>query len=74
MISDMHNDKRRNKIVPDLFIRGGKINISLAFIMQSHLKHVLLDNTCFLQWQFQIKENLKKLRIVIYDILTLKAF
>ena len=48
MISDMHNDKKRNEIVPDLFIREGKINISLAFIMQSHLKHVILDNTCFL--------------------------
>ena len=24
MISDMHNDKKRNEIVPDLFIREGK--------------------------------------------------
>ena len=32
MISDMLNDKKRNPVVTELFIRGTKISISLAFI------------------------------------------
>ena len=32
MISDMLNDKKRNPVVTELFIRGTKISISLVFI------------------------------------------
>ena len=32
MISDMINNKKLNSIVTELFIRGRKLNISLAFI------------------------------------------
>ena len=35
MIADMYNNKKLNKIVTDLFIRGRKLNISLVFITQS---------------------------------------
>ena len=35
MIADMIN-KKRNQIVTKLFIRGRKLNISTAFITQSH--------------------------------------
>ena len=35
MITDMYNNKKLNKIVTDLFIRGRKLNISLVFITQS---------------------------------------
>ena len=35
MITDMIN-KKRNQIVTKLFIRGRKLNISTAFITQSH--------------------------------------
>ena len=38
MIADMINDKKLNSIVTELFIRGRKLNISLAFITQSHFK------------------------------------
>ena len=34
MIPDMLSNKKLNPIVTDLFIRGRKLNISLAFIMQ----------------------------------------
>ena len=37
MIPDMLSNKKLNPIVTDLFIRGRKLNISLAFIMQSYL-------------------------------------
>ena len=32
MIADMINNKKLNSIVAELFIRGRKLNISLAFI------------------------------------------
>ena len=36
MIADMLSNKKPNLIVPQLFIRGGKLNISLVFITQSY--------------------------------------
>ena len=38
MIADMINYKKLNAIVPELFIRGRKLNISLVFITQSYFK------------------------------------
>ena len=35
MIADMINNKKLNPIVTELFIRGRKLNISVAFITQS---------------------------------------
>ena len=32
----MLSNKKRNPVVTELFIRGRKLNISLAFITQSH--------------------------------------
>ena len=34
MIADMINNKKLNKIVTELFIRGRKLNISIVFITQ----------------------------------------
>ena len=34
----MINNKKLNSIVTELFIRGGKLNISLVFITQSYFK------------------------------------
>ena len=48
MITDMINNKQINSIVTDFFIRGRKINISLAFITQSYFKvpkYVRLNST-----------------------------
>ena len=36
MIAGMVSNKKLNPIVPELFIRGGKLNISLVFITQSY--------------------------------------
>ena len=38
MITDMINDKKRNPVVTELFIRDRKLNISVVFIMQSYFK------------------------------------
>ena len=38
MIADMTHNKKLNSIVNELFIRGRKVNISLAFITQSYSK------------------------------------
>ena len=38
MIADMINNKELNSIVPELFIRGSKLNVSLVFITQSYFK------------------------------------
>ena len=38
MIADMINNKKLNPIVTELFIRGRKLNLSIAFITQSYFK------------------------------------
>ena len=38
MVADMIHNKKLNSIVTELFIRGRKLNISLAFITQSYFK------------------------------------
>ena len=51
MIADMINDNKLDPIVTELFIRGRKINISIAFITQSYSKvpkDVRLNSTRFL--------------------------
>ena len=48
MIADMINDKELNPIVTELFIRGRKLNIFIAFITQSYFKlpkDVILNST-----------------------------
>ena len=37
MIVDMINDKRLNRMVTKLFIRGRKLKISIVFVTQSDL-------------------------------------
>ena len=39
MIADMINNKKLNPVAPELFIRGGKLHISIAFITQSYFKY-----------------------------------
>ena len=65
MIADMINNKKLNSIVTKLFIRGGKLNISIAFITQSYFKvpkNIRLTTTHFLSQKSRIKENLNKLK------------
>ena len=43
IIADMINNKKLNSLVTELFIRGRKLNISIAFIAQSYFKVLKLD-------------------------------
>ena len=64
MIPDMINIKKLNSIVTDLFIRGRKLNISLAFITQSYFKvpkDVRLDSTQFFITKISNKIELQKI-------------
>ena len=75
MIADIIHNKKLDSIVTELFIRGRKLNISLAFITQSYFKvprDVRLNTTHFLSQKFQIEESFKKLREIIHQILKLK--
>ena len=50
-IADMLSNKNLNPIVTELFIRGRKLNISLAFITQSYFavpKNIRLNSTHYL--------------------------
>ena len=54
MIADMISNKKLNSIVTELFIRGRKLNISLAFITQSYFKFpkdVRLNTTHFSHYE-----------------------
>ena len=56
MIADMINNKKLNPVVIELFIRGRKLNISIAFITQSYFnvpKDVRLNSTHFFIMKFQ---------------------
>ena len=64
MSPDMINIKKLNSIVTDLFIRGRKLNISLAFITQSYFKvpkDVRLDSTQFFITKISNKIELQKI-------------
>ena len=50
LVADMINSKRLNSIITELFIKGRKLNISLAFMTQSYVKvpkDVRLNSTHF---------------------------
>ena len=48
IIVDMFNNKKRNMVVTELFVRGRKLNISLVFDAQSYFaiaKNIRLNST-----------------------------
>ena len=59
MITDMLSNKKLNPIVTKLFIRGRKLNISLAFIMQ-HYFSVPKNNTLNSTYYFIMKITIEK--------------
>ena len=66
MIADMINTKKLNSIVAELFIRGKKINISLAFITHSYFsvpKNVILSTTHFFIMKIPNKRELQQIAI-----------
>ena len=66
MISDMNNNKKLDSIVTELFIRGRKLNISLAFITQSYFKvpkDVRLNTSHFFIAKIPNKRELQQIAI-----------
>ena len=64
MIADMLNNKKLNPIVTELFIRGRKLTISIAFITQSYFKvpkDVRLNSKHVFFMKIPKKENFNKL-------------
>ena len=66
MIADMINNKKRNSIVIEMFIRSRKLNISLLFITQSHFrvpKDVRLNFTYFFIMKIPDKRELQQIAL-----------
>ena len=66
MIADMTHNKKLNSIVTELFLRGRKLTISLAFITQSYFKvpkDVRLNTTHFFISKIPNKTELQKIAI-----------
>ena len=64
MIADMINNNKLNPIVTELFIRGRKLNISIAFITQSYFKvpkDVRLNSTHFFVMKIPNKRELQQI-------------
>ena len=64
MIVDMINNQKLNPVDTELFIRGRKLNISIALIMQSYFKvqkDVRLNSTHFFITKIPNKKNFNKL-------------
>ena len=66
MTADMINKKNLNSIVPELFIRGKKLNISLVFITLSNFKipkDVRLNCTHFFIMKIPNKRELQQITL-----------
>ena len=66
MIADMFNNKNLNPIVTEFFIRGRKLNISIAFITQSYFKapkDVILNSTHFFIMKIPNKRELQQIAL-----------
>ena len=63
MIADMLSNRKLNSIVPELFIRGRKLNISVVFITQSYFavpKNVRLNSTHYFITKIPSKQELRQ--------------
>ena len=61
MIADMLDNKKFNPILSELFVRGRKLNISLAFITQSYFaiaKNIRLNSTHYFIMKIRNKREL----------------
>ena len=66
MTADMINNKKLNPVVTRLFIRGRKLNISIAFIIQSYFKapkDVRLNSTHFFIMKIPNKRELQQIAL-----------
>ena len=66
MIADIINNKNVNPIVTELFIRGRKLNISIAFIKQSYFrvpKQVRINSTQLFIMKIPNKRELQQIAL-----------
>ena len=66
MIADMINNNKLNPIVPELLIRGSKLNISIVFITQSYFKvpkDVRLNSTQLFIMKIPNKRELQQIAL-----------
>ena len=66
MIADIINNKKLNPVVTELFIRGGKLNISLVFTTQSYFKvpkDARLNSTHFFIQKIPNKRELQQIAL-----------
>ena len=67
MIADtIHNNKKLNPVVTELFIRGRKLNISIVFITQSYFKlpkDVRLNSTHLFVMEIPNKRELQQIAL-----------
>ena len=64
MIADMLSNKKLNRIVTELFVRGRKLNNSLAFIIQSYFavpKSIRLNSTHYFVMKIPNKRELQEI-------------
>ena len=66
MISDIMTNKKFQAIIKELFIRYGKLNISLVFFARSYLsvpKYIRLNSTHYLIMEISNKRELQNIAI-----------
>ena len=64
MIADMLSNKKLNPVVTELFIRGRKLNISLAFIKQYYFtvpKNIRINSTHYFVMKILNKRELQQI-------------
>ena len=64
MIADMLSNKKHNRIVTELLIRGRKLNISLVFMTQSYStvsKNIRLNSTHYFIIKIPNKQELQQI-------------
>ena len=75
LMADLVNNKKLNSIVIELFIRGRKLHISLAFITQSYFKvpkDVGLNSTHFFIMKIPNKRKLQQITLNYSSDINLK--
>ena len=76
MIADIISHKKLNPVATELFIRGRKLNISLAFISLSYFaapKKITLNSTQYFIMKIPNKQELQKIAFSLHQTLTFKT-
>ena len=77
VFDDMINNKKRNLVVTELFIRGRKLNISIVFIFQSNFKvqkDLRLNSTHFFITRIPNKKKLQQIALNNSSDIDFKGF